>query len=203
MFSNPLGSVFNKPDGEEKKKKRNKKTKKLSPELSEESMGSKTDLTAGGAPDSVVEVEAAPAAPSLLDIVSEINSSPVAPAAEVAEEPVAEVVAAPVEEEQQLVAPVEEEQQVVAPVEEQVETQYEELPVEESTMKTIIESIHNFTRNSSISFIIDYSFLVQTTSLLIEIFCNRLKNSSKKFYYYYRCGRVQNVKFSLLNLVHR
>ena len=183
MFSNPLGSVFNKPDGEEKKKKRNKKTKKLSPELSEESMGSKTDLTAGGAPDSVVEVEAAPAAPSLLDIVSEINSSPAAPAAEVAEEPVAEVVAAPVEE--------------------QVETQYEELPVEESTMKTIIESIHNFTRNSSISFIIDYFFLVQTTSLLIEIFCNRLKNSSKKFYYYYRCGLVQNVKFSLLNLVHR
>lgn len=149
MFSNPLGSVFNnKPEGEEKKKKRNRKTKKLSPELSEESLGSKTDLSGAQEPQTSTSPmqQLCEAGNTLLDIVSEINNPQdvaVAP-----EEPVVEASEA---------APVTEEPVVAA--DEQVETQYEELPVGESTMKTIIDSIHSsvYSSNRNLAFSI-YSY---------------------------------------------
>lgn len=113
MFSNPIGQMFPKPDGEEKKKKRNKKSRKnISPDLSVESNSSlhssKTDLTAeaAAASPSPAPEEAACAAP-LLDIVNEINN------------------------------------QVPELVSEVTQVAYEELPVEESTMKAIIDSIHS------------------------------------------------------------
>ena len=147
MFSNPLGSVFNnKSEGEEKKKKRNRKTKKLSPELSEESLGSKNDLSGAQEPQtsaSPIE-QLCQAGNTLLDIVSEINNPKDAAAAP--EEPVV-VEAARVEEPVEVeAAPVEE---PVAAADEQVETQYEELPVGESTMKTIIDSIHSSVYSSN------------------------------------------------------
>lgn len=137
MFSNPLGSVFNnKPEGEEKKKKRNRKTKKLSPELSEESLGSKNDLSGAQEPQTSISPmqQLCDAGNTLLDIVSEINNPQ--DAAVAPEEPVV-AEAAPATEEPVVVA------------DEQIETQYEELPVGESTMKTIIDSIHSSVYSSN------------------------------------------------------
>lgn len=130
MFSNPIGGMFGKGDGEEKKKKRNKKSKKFSPEISVETNSlnnSKNDLTSDAASAEPVPV-AEVASSNLLDIVAEINSQPKEEVVEVAPEAASE----PAQVEQ---APEQSE--------EVVETKYEELPVEESTMKTIIDSIQN------------------------------------------------------------
>lgn len=146
MFTNPIGLFNSKPEGGEgeKKKRRNKKKKNLSPEASEESahslQGSKTDLNSATPEE--------PQASSgfgfnLVDIVNEINTN-------VQTEPVVEVeevveVSQPVVEEV-----VEASQTVVEEVVEAVETKYEELPVEESTMKTILEQLSTNSENNAV-----------------------------------------------------
>ncbi len=118
MFSNPLGQMFGKTDEPEKKKKRNKRTKKLSPDASEDATsslnGSNTDLKASVTFEEVQgDIGEAPKCSSLLDIVNEINSAPLV------EEPVEEI------------------------VEEQTETKYEELPVDDITIKAVLEGLQN------------------------------------------------------------
>lgn len=137
MFTNPIGQLFNKPEGEEKKKKRNKKSKKVSQEVTEEANTSITNSTTSlntfeSASNQVTPVDAAPESSfsGLIDIVNEINNSP-SVNAEVTGEPVVEQL-----------------EQVERT--EQVETQYEEKPVEESTMQAIYQSIQNAQRDEPI-----------------------------------------------------
>ncbi len=118
MFSNPLGQMFGKPDEQEKKKKRSKRNKKLSPEASEDAPsslnGSNTDLKASVTFEEVQGDVGEPAKCSgLLDIVNEINSAPLV------EEPVEEI------------------------TDEPTETQYEERPVDENTIKAVLEGMQS------------------------------------------------------------
>lgn len=118
MFSNPIGQMFGKPDEPEKKKKRGKRNKKLSPEASEEAPsslnGSNTDLKASVTFEEVQgDAGEAPKCSNLLDIVNEINSAPLV------EEPVEEI------------------------TDEPTETQYEERPVDETTIKAVLEGMQS------------------------------------------------------------
>ena len=118
MFSNPLGQMFGKPDEPEKKKKRGKRNKKLSPEASEDTPsslnGSNTDLKASVTFEEVqADAGEAPKCSGLLDIVNEINSAPLV------EEPVEEI------------------------ADELIETQYEERTVDEITIKAVLEGMQN------------------------------------------------------------
>lgn len=131
MFhTNPIGQLFGKPEGEEKKKKRNKKSKKASQEASEEASSSITNSTTSLNTNEVASKDASPvgAAPegSLIDIVNEINNNAA----------VSEAIISSVTE---------------APAVEQVETQYEEKPVEDATMQAIYQSIQNAQKDGNFS----------------------------------------------------
>lgn len=117
MFTNPIGQLFNKPEGEEKKKKRNKKSKKNASQ--EEASTSITNSTTNLNTTEVASKEASPVQvepessfTGLVDIVNEINNN------------TATLEAANVEQ---------------IPAIERVETQYEEKPVEEATMQAIYQ----------------------------------------------------------------
>lgn len=125
MFTNPIGQLFNKPEGEEKKKKRNKKSKKNASQEEASTSNSTTSLnTAGNASKEASPVQAAPEGSfnGLVDIVNEINNNTAITEAVNAEAPAAE----------------------------QVETQYEEKPVEEATMQAIYQSIQNAQRDEPV-----------------------------------------------------